>query len=352
MAAEYKVPHHADGTPDLQGVWTNVSATPLERSQALGMRRTYTADEVAKIEGTAKARVENDSKPSDPNAKIAAAALPPVGNYNQFWTDRGMLVADINGEKRTSMIIDPPNGRIPALKPNAQRRRGASAGLDESSEASSPSRPVREPGKLGEAFTGPDGFPTAATDTSAASAQTQIDRADGPEHRGLGERCIIGFGSTSGPPMLPTMYNSYYQIVQSPGYVTILVEMVHDARIIRIGGKHQPNSIRKWMGDSVGRWEGDTLVVETINFRPEQSFRGTSENAVITERFTRVARDKILYRFTVDDPTAFTAKFTGELAFTGVQENVYEYACHEGNYGLPSILSGAREEEKKAAAKK
>jgi hypothetical protein len=353
FGAEYKAPRLADGTPDLQGVWTNVSATPLERAQSLGTRRTYTPDEVAKIEGTAKARVDNDSKPSDPNAKIAAAALPPVGNYNQFWTDRGMLVADINGEKRTSVIIDPPNGRIPALKPNAQRRRGAAAGLDESSEASSESaRPVREPGKLGEAFTGPDGFPTAAADAAAAAAQSQIGRADGPEHRGLGERCIIGFGSTSGPPMLPTMYNSYYQIVQSPGHVTILVEMVHDARIIRIGGKHQPNSIRKWMGDSVGRWEGDTLVVETINFRPEQSFRGTSPDAVITERFTRVARDKILYRFTVDDPTAFTAKFTGELAFTGVQDNVYEYACHEGNYGLPSILSGAREEEKKAAAKK
>ncbi|MBC7984319.1 MAG: hypothetical protein H7Y02_10750 [Candidatus Obscuribacterales bacterium] len=149
--------------------------------------------------------------------------------------------------------------------------------------------------------------------------------------------------------MLPTMYNSYYQIVQSPGHVVILVEMVHDARIIRIGGKHVPNSPKKWMGDSIGRWEGDTLVVETCNFKPEQSFRGTSENAVITERFTRVANDKIVYRFTVDDPTAFTAKFTGELPFTGVNANVYEYACHEGNYGLPAILSGARVEEAKSA---
>jgi hypothetical protein len=137
--------------------------------------------------------------------------------------------------------------------------------------------------------------------------------------------------------------------VQSPGFVVIQVEMVHDARIIRLGAKHSPSSIKKWMGDSIGHWEGDTLVVETIGFRPEQSFRGTSQNAVITERFTRVANDQINYRFTVDDPTVFTAKFTGELPFSGVKESVYEYACHEGNYGLPAILSGAREEEKKQA---
>jgi hypothetical protein len=247
------------------------------------------------------------------------------------------------------MIIDPPNGHIPPLTAQAQQRTGRTE------------RPARVPGALGEAFTGPDGFPTGGSgagsggnseDSSEASGQSQAGRADGPEQRGLGERCIIGFGSTSGPPMLPTMYNSYYQIVQSPGYVTILVEMVHDARIIRIGDKHLPKSIRKWMGDSIGHWEGDTLVVETTHFRPEQSYRGTTENAVITERFTRVANDEIVYRFSVEDPAAFTAKFTGELLFTGVNSSVYEYACHEGNYGLPSILSGAREEEKKSQSKK
>jgi hypothetical protein len=146
--------------------------------------------------------------------------------------------------------------------------------------------------------------------------------------------------------MLPVMYNSYYQIVQSPGYVMILVEMVHDARIIRIQDKkHAPDGVKKWMGDSIGHWEGDTLVVETRNFRPEQSFRGSSENAVVTERFTRVASDKILYRFTVDDPATFTSSFTGELPFVSVDANIYEYACHEGNYALPGILSGAREAE-------
>ena len=340
MSAEYRAPRLADGTPDLQGVWTNSTATPLERAPGLGTRRTFTAEEAAKVEGTARARVENDSKPSDPNVKIgAAASLPPVGNYNQFWTDRGMSVANIRGEKRNSIIIDPPDGRIPALKSQPQGRAGAR-------------RPERPSGGLGEAFTGPEGFPVAGANAEPRSDESDpalLGRADGPEQRGLGERCILGFGSTSGPPMLPTMYNSYYQIVQSPGLVVIHVEMVHDARIIRIDGKPLPKSVKKWMGDSVGRWEGDTLVVTTTNFRPEQSYRGTTENAVITERFTRVADDQIDYRFTVDDPAAFTAKFTGELPFTRVNGNIYEYACHEGNYALPGILGGARAEEAQAA---
>ncbi|HEV8332484.1 MAG TPA: hypothetical protein VGQ22_13750, partial [Steroidobacteraceae bacterium] len=232
--------------------------------------------------------------------------LPPVGNYNLFWTDRGMAVANINGEYRTSMIIEPSNGRIPALTADGQQRTAA--------------RAARNPN-------------------------------DGPEGRALGERCLLSFGSASGPPMLPVMYNSYYQIVQSPGYVLILVEMVHDARIIRIRERHTPDDIKKWMGDSIGHWEGDTLVVETRNFRPEQSFRGSSEHAVVTERFTRVANDKIVYRFTVDDPATFTSSFTGELPFVTVDANIYEYACHEGNYALPGILSGAREAEKTQQAK-
>jgi hypothetical protein len=268
----------------------------------LGDRRAFTDEEAKAISKAAVAAVEADAAPSDPDKKIeAAASLPPVGNYNLFWTDRGMTVAHIDGEYRTSMIIEPSNGRIPPLTATAQQRATARAG--------------RNPN-------------------------------DGPEGRALGERCLLSFGSASGPPMLPVMYNSYYQIVQSPGYVMILVEMVHDARIIRIQDKkHAPDGVKKWMGDSVGHWEGDTLVVETRNFRPEQSFRGSSENAVVTERFTRVADDKIIYRFTVDDPATFTSSFTGELPFVSVDANIYEYACHEGNYALPGILSGAREAE-------
>jgi len=276
----------------------------MERAAELGARRAFTEAEAAAISKAAIAAVEADARPSDPGKEIeAAASLPPVGNYNLFWTDRGMSVALIDGEYRTSMIIEPLDGRVPPLTEAAAKRMAA----------------------------------------------TKIGRSnDGPEGRALGERCLLSFGYASGPPMLPVMYNSYYQIVQSPGYVMILVEMVHDARIIRIGDRHLPGSVRKWMGDSVGHWDGDTLVVETRNFRQEQSFRGSSEQAVITERFTRVADDKIVYRFTIDDPTTFTARIVGELPFVPANGNIYEYACHEGNYALPGILSGAREEEKSA----
>ena len=302
FADDYRAPRLPDGTPDLQGVWTNATATPMERSPELGERRAFTEQEAAAISKAAVAAVEADAAPSDPNKKIEAiSSLPPVGNYNLFWTDRGMTVANINGEWRTSMIIEPANGRIPALTAAAQQR------------------------------------------IAARAAHTN----DGPEGRALGERCLLSFGSLAGPPMTPTMYNSYYQIVQSPGYVMILAEMVHDARIIRIQDHHVPSGIKKWMGDSIGHWEGDTLVIETRNFRPEQSFRGSSENAVVTERLTRVAKDKIIYHFTFDDPTTFTSSFTGELPFVPVDANIYEYACHEGNYALPGILSGAREAEKK-----
>lgn len=307
MARDYQAPRLADGAPDLQGTWTNATATPLERSPQLGNRRVFTEAEAAEIQKTALAAVAADAAPSDPDKKIEAGALPPVGNYNLFWTDRGMSVAMVNGELRTSMIIDPPNGRIPPQTQSALQRRAGARPRGESS-------------------------------------------ADGPEQRALGERCLLSFGSSAGPPMLPTMYNSYYQIVQSPGYVMILVEMVHDVRMIRIGDKHTPGNIRKWMGDSVGHWEGDTLVVETKHFRPEQNFRGAAENMTVIERFMRVADDRIVYRFTVEDPTTFAAPFTGELPFVTVDANIYEYACHEGNYALPGILAAQREMEKAEAA--
>jgi hypothetical protein len=307
LSAGYKPPRTPDGKPDLQGFWTNATATPLEREEQFGQRRTYTEAEAAAIEKAARDRVAADALPSDPDAKIEAGALPPVGNYNLFWTDRGMSVLDIKGEKRNSMIVEPSDGRIPALTPQVMQKR-------------------------------------------AAMRASRSGPADGPEQRSLGERCLLSFGSSAGPPMLPTMYNSYYQIVQSADTVNILVEMVHDVRTIRIGGAHLPTHVRKWMGDSVGRWEGDTLVVETRNFRPDQSVQGSSENMVVTERFTRVADDKIVYQFNVNDPTAFTAPFTGELAFTSVDANIYEYACHEGNYALPGILGAERELEKQRAS--
>ncbi|MCW8195369.1 hypothetical protein F6455_11275 [Proteobacteria bacterium 005FR1] len=304
-AEDYEVPRLSDGTPDFQGIWRNSTATPLERPAELGNRRAFTEEEAAAIRAAALQRVADDAKPTDPNAPPPeATALPPVGNYNLFWTDRGMSVAKIDGEYRTSMIIDPPNGQIPGLTKDAKER---------------------------------------------MSARRGPDRNDGPEGRSLGERCLLSFGSLSGPPMLPVMYNSHYQFVQVPGYMMILVEMVHDVRLIRIGENLEHDSRRKWMGDSIGHWEGDTLVVKTTNFRPEQSFQGSSPDMVVTERFTRVADDKIVYRFTVEDPAAFEQPFTGELPFVATDEQIYEYACHEGNYGLPGILGGARREEREAA---
>jgi hypothetical protein len=183
-------------------------------------------------------------------------------------------------------------------------------------------------------------------------ATAQSRNFDGPEVRSLGERCIVGYGSSGGPPMLNVLYNNNYQIVQSPGYVVIVVEMNHDARIIRLGGEHLPQSVRPWMGDSVGRWEGDTLVVETTNLNPHQGFTAdirhrlyVPPDAKVTERFTRVASDEILYEFKVEDAKAYTQAWRGEIPMRATKGPMYEYACHEGNYSLRNILSGARARE-------
>lgn len=307
--SEYTVPRLPDGTPDLQGVWKNATVTPLTRPRELGTRQAYTPEEAYALEREAQMEVEENNQPLDPNRPAPpATALPPVGNYDLFWTDRGMTIPDIYGELRTSIVIDPPDGQIPSYTEEFQQARAAAR------------------------LSGPASL-------------------DGPEGRGVGERCLLSFGYNSGPPMLPVMYNSHYQIVQSPGYVVILVEMVHDARIIKLTDEHDEvaPTLQKWMGDSIGRWEGDTLVVETRHFNPQQDFRGASENLTVTEYFTRVDEDKIIYRFTVDDPSTFTSSWTGELPLSGAQDMIYEYACHEGNYALPGTLAGARVAERDAA---
>jgi hypothetical protein len=212
-------------------------------------------------------------------------------------------------------MIDPPNGRIPGYTEEARARMAK----------------------------------------NAAARKTQGGEFDHPELRPLAERCITSFGNNAGPPMLPNyFYNNSYSIVQGKDSVMILTEMVHDARVVRIGGTHPPANVRKWFGDSIGRWEGDTLVVETTNFHPNHGFRGSWENLKVTERLTRRDANTLNYRFTVEDPTTFTAPFTGELVFNamGPGELVYEYACHEGNYGLEGVMSGARAQEREAAKKK
>lgn len=314
----WKVPRTADGHPDLQGNWTNATITPLERPARYGNTAALSEAEAAALEGEEAANAEAGDQPTDPTHTIKDL---PVNcgkgfsgvdcGYNSFWVDSGTKVITINGEKRNSLVTDPPNGRVPALTPERQKA-------------------------MGEIF------------------RNMRGNFDGPETRPLGERCLLSFGSSSGPPMLPSLYNNNYQIVQGKDSIVILVEMVHDARIIRMGGEHLPASIRKWMGDSVGRWEGDTLVVETTNFNKQQFFRGATENMKVTERFTRSGPATINYKFTIDDPAAFSSVWSGELPMHLQKDPVYEYACHEGNYALPGILAGAREEEraKSAAAAK
>lgn len=318
VAAEWKVPRTPDGKPDLQGNWTNATLTQLERSLEFGERKTLTPEEAAKIEGAAAQHVEENAKPTDPKAGILD--LPTdcgygfTGTncgYNNFWVDRGTQVVRIDGQPRSSIITEPTNGRIPSLTPVGAKEAGA----------------------------------------RMTAFRKGAGPVDGPEIRSLGERCLTSFGSSAGPPMLPLMYNNTYSIVQTADTVMILVEMVHDARVIRVGGKHVPGGVKKWYGDSIGRWEGDTLVVETTHFHPQQTFRGLGPDRKVTERFTRISRDQTLYQFKVEDP-ALTQPFAGELSLNATPDLMYEYACHEGNYALPGILAGAREEERAAAGAK
>ena len=293
-------PKTPDGKPDLQGVWTNSTLTPVERPAEFQGKPTISeAEAVAYEKRTVEGR-NRDQRASDPEVDVGRA-------YNELFFDQGSKLSRVDGTARTSMIIDPPDGKIPALTPEAQKRMDA----------------VR----------------TAA----------RLHPADGPESRSLPERCI--FWPTAGPPMLPGPYNNMYQIYQTPGYVAIYSEMIHETRLIPMDGRpHAPSTVRSWLGDSRGHWEGNTLVVDTTNFNSKTRFRGSDDNLHVIERFTRVSPEMILYKFTIDDPTAFTKPWTVETPFVAMQGPIYEYACHEGNYAMMDILAGARAEEKKAAA--
>jgi hypothetical protein len=320
--AAYKAPRTSYGQPDISGNWTNASLTPEARVPALGERKAYTPEEAAKIEGQLRAYAAQDAKPTDPNAPPPtkggdapppgtraefAAAGGGVGGYNYGWLDPGSHIMRVNGEPRTS-IITTANGRAPNFK----------AGV-----------------------AGPD------------MRAMFRDIYDNPENRSLGERCIIGFGRNAGPPMLANgFYNNDYQIVQTPDAIAIDVEMVHDVRYIRLNATHRTDGFRPWMGDSVGHWEGDTLVVETTNIPERQAYHGSWKNLVVTERFTRVGPGRLAYQFTIHDPTMWDTDWGGEYEFAPMQGIVYEYACHEGNYALRNILAGARVKEKEAAEAK
>jgi hypothetical protein len=317
--AAWTLPRLADGRPDLQGTWTNATLTPLERAEKTPL--VLPSEEVARREQAFRDRVARLAEDSDPNRPAppkggdgSTGAAGNVGGYNNFWIDPGDRIAVVNGEYRSSLITSPASGRVPALTPQARLR--------------------------------------AAQRLAARKGMGQYDH---PELRPLAERCLMSFGSNAGPPMLPNyFYNNNYQFVQTRDSLMILVEMVHDVRVIRIGEglQHQPPYLRQWMGDSIGRWEGDTLVVETTNFHPLQVFRGASDTLKVIERFSRSDADTILYRFAIDDPETFVEKWGGEVPFTRTDDLIYEYACHEGNYALSNVLSGERNREKREAEKR
>jgi hypothetical protein len=328
-------PRTPDGKPDLQGNWSNETQTPFERLGKGGL--TLTAEQAAALEKRAQDVEEFRDRPTDPAEKatkengtydlaavpgeptfverIAQAAGGDVGGYNGFWLDPGNRVIRIDGVPRSSIIVDPPDGHLPALTAAGKQRMAERMGL-----------------------------------------ASKVGEFDGPEVRSLSDRCLTSFGSNAGPPMLPNyFYNNNYTIVQTQDYVMIMTEMVHDARIIRLGAtEHVPPQVRPWFGDSIGHWEGDTLVVETTNIHPTQlaqtsplgPYRGASDKLKVIERFTRTGPDVLLYKFTVEDPSTYTAPYSGELPFNRINEAIYEYACAEGNYALPGMLAGAREQER------
>jgi hypothetical protein len=291
-------PKTPDGQPDLQGYWTNATLTPLERPALLAGKASLTPEEAAAYVKQVRDQGNRDRRGGSADTDVGEA-------YNDFWFDRGTKIV---GSLRTSLITDPPDGKIPALTPEAQKR------MDE----------VR--------------------------AYNRDHPADGPENRGLAERCLIW--ATAGPPMLPGPYNNAYEIVQNRDYVVILSEMIHDARVVPLDGQpHLGAGVRQWVGNSRGHWEGNTLVVDTTDFSGKAPFRGSDQNLHLVERFTRTDANTMQYEFTVNDLSAFTRPWTAQIPYTKAEGPIFEYACTEGNYGMTDILAGARAQEQKGATR-
>ena len=285
-------------TPDLQGLWTNSSLTPMERPAELAGKPFLTQQEAIEFEKHTLSDLDRDRRDGGAENDVGRG-------YNELFFDRGSHLAHISGKIPSSLVVDPADGRIPALTPQAQKR------------------------------------------LQGARIEARQHPADRASDRSLQERCLLA--AASGPPMLPGLYNNNFQIVQTPNYVMILMEMIHDVRIIPLDGRpHLPPAVRNWLGDSVGHWEGRTLVVDTTNFTEKTGFRGSDQNLHLTERFSRLDGGTLLYEFMVDDPTAFTKSWTGRLPFVTAAGPIFEYACHEGNYALRDILAGARAEERKS----
>lgn len=316
-AGKYKPPRMADGTPDLQGVWTNASLTRMSRgSDFKDLVIPKEKIEEVTYNSYYNSRLREDNKPTDPNAPPPTDGDTQKG-YNNFWIDPGSTYGKVKGEYRSSWIISPENGQVPYSAEGRKKRLAA----------------FRSGGNEGSGRAG---------------------MFDGPEIRPVGDRCLISFGSSAGPPMNNVMYNNHYQFIQTPDHVAILVEMNHDTRIIDIDGEHNPEAVKEWFGSSIGYWKGDTLVVETRNVHPIQESRGAfplSEKGKVIEKFSRYSETEMLYEFTVDDPVYYKEKWKGEMVLVKDDERIYEYACHEGNYALPGILAGARKSERDNAEK-
>ena len=297
-------PRTSWGAPDLRGTWDFRTITPLERPRDMAEKQVLSETEAREFEErAAKRRAEADTLAIPERCIGSANFVDCIGSYNQLWFDRG---TEVLADRRSSLIVDPPDGRIPALTPAARKRADAVAAIRR--------RPPR-----------------------------------GPEDRRVGARCIVGFNS--GPPMSPSAYNNNnMQLFQTAGYVAILNEMVHDVRIIPLDGRDfLPAHIRQWMGVSRGRWVGDTLVVDTRNLTDQTMFRGSGQNMHVVERFRRLDENTLLYEYTINDPESFVRPWTAVFPMRLTEGPIYEYACHEGNYGMFNILSGARAEEKAAA---
>jgi hypothetical protein len=295
-----KVPRTPWGDPDLQGIWNIATSTPLQRPERVGGKTVLTDEEASEFQEELAQELNRDRRDGGPQADVNRA-------YNEHWMDARRL--EIVKDKRTSLIVDPPDGRIPPLvppTPEVQKKRA---------------------------------------DGAAAARRFAIGMPWGPEEMSNPVRCII---RTDRPPYLPTIYNNTYQIFQSPGYVTILAEMIHSARIIPLDGRpHLGSSLKQWLGDTRGRWDGDTLVIQTTNFRPDSTY-GDANPATfkLTERFTRVDPNTIAYEFTVEDPTTWTRPWTALIPWNKTEDQLYEYACHEDNYDIVHLLMGARKREK------
>ncbi len=284
--------------PNLEGVWSFATLTPFERPPELAAKPHFTDEEAARFEADVMSRNDRDRRDG-------GAAVDAARGVADYWFDRGTHVASVDGRKLTSLVVDPPDGRVPALTPEGRAR------------------------------------------AAARDADNRAHPADGPENRSLQERCL---SFNAGPPINLGPYNNYVQIFQTRDAVVVFTEMIHDARIVWTDGRpHAPAAIHSWLGDSRGRWQGDTLVVDTTNFTDKTNFRGSGSKLHLTERFRRVNATTLHYEYTVDDPETFTRPWTAVLPMTKTDERIYEYACHEGNYALPDILRGARFQERGTA---